>query len=424
MEDYDERPQAKGKRSGAAENLALSAELCAVMAEFENTLSATKGSDEEPECKPKIFYASRTHSQLAQLIDEVKKTEFGSPGGTGQRTHDADPVRTITLGSRKQMCINADVQRIGATLGVEAMNERCLELMESGKEKRRCPHLPPMNTAGEAQMDNFRDHALAEVQDIEELVSLGKRIHVCPYFGSRRSIRQAELVALPYNLLLQADARDSLNLDLEDSIIIIDEAHNLIDTLLSTYSAELSAAQVEQASSQVAAYLARFSMRLKGLNEEHLRTLRTFLDALAHFCAETSKGAKGVPLPHSEGLAVSDFIGRLGGTVDQINVRCSLERGLRLTLTVYAYRALAQRYPHCSQGVCCPRYLLAHHPRSVATRTNNGRRNTQIVRCAVQTVSVRCMRSRRFFWRSVTALSTVGSWSLRSRPRTRYLHRL
>lgn len=151
----------------------------------------------------------------------------------------------------------------------------------------------------------------ADVRDIEDLVQLGKTMHTCPYFGARKSLAQAELVTLPYNLLLQQDARDALALDLDDAVVIIDEAHNLIDTILATYSIELSQAHIEQAAFQVSAYLSRFSMRLKGSNEEHLRTLQVLLAALQAFCASRSPG--------SETLTTAQLVSKLGGTVDQIN---------------------------------------------------------------------------------------------------------
>ena len=307
--DYDEQ---KRTTKDTPQDPFVSDEVRAMMAAFETSVGKETVQDEEPATTPKVYYASRTHSQLSQLIHELKRTAFGQGAAD-------DPVRTVALGSRKQMCINADVQRVGATFGTEAMNERCLELMESGKSKKRCAYLPPQDAAGEAKMNAFRDHALvrrlfltqADVRDIEDLVQLGKTMHTCPYFGARKSLAQAELVTLPYNLLLQQDARDALALDLDDAVVIIDEAHNLIDTILATYSIELSQAHIEQAAFQVNAYLSRFSMRLKGSNEEHLRTLQVLLAALQAFCASRS--------PSSETLTTAQLVSKLGGTVDQIN---------------------------------------------------------------------------------------------------------
>lgn len=122
--DYDEHR----RRAQPNDQAYLSDEVRRMMQALESCSDASK-TEEETAITPKIYYASRTHSQLTQLIHELKRTPFGSD------TH--DPVRSISLGSRKQMCIHSQVQRIGATFGTEAMNERCLELMESGSTSRR-----------------------------------------------------------------------------------------------------------------------------------------------------------------------------------------------------------------------------------------------------------------------------------------------
>lgn len=153
--------------------------------------------DEEPEIMPRIFYASRTHSQLSQFVAELRKTEFGHIDSKASENDD-DPmaqVRSISLGSRKQMCINGKVQTLGQNAGSEAMNERCQELMKNttGKNGSRCEYLPSNDETGYAAMLDYRDRALAEVQDIEELVDLGRDMHTCPYFGARTSARQAHV---------------------------------------------------------------------------------------------------------------------------------------------------------------------------------------------------------------------------------------
>lgn len=47
---------------------------------------------------PKIIYASRTHSQLSQAMQELKRTSYKN-------------VKVTVLGSRDQLCINPDVSR-------------------------------------------------------------------------------------------------------------------------------------------------------------------------------------------------------------------------------------------------------------------------------------------------------------------------
>lgn len=157
--------------------------------------------------------------------------------------------------------------------------------------------------------------------DIEELVTLGKQLHTCPYFGARHAVREAQVVLAPYNMLLHKDTRESMQLSLDESVVIVDEAHNLIDTVLSTYSPLLSAQQIASASEATTAYLARFAMQLRGINEEHLRLLRIVLGALQEYCARVDKDAV---------LSPSQFVAMLGGTVDQINF-ARLEQWLKET---------------------------------------------------------------------------------------------
>jgi chromosome transmission fidelity protein 1 len=49
---------------------------------------------EEEEVRLKIYFCSRTHSQLSQFMEELKKTKF------------AGELNVVSLGSRKNFCIN------------------------------------------------------------------------------------------------------------------------------------------------------------------------------------------------------------------------------------------------------------------------------------------------------------------------------
>lgn len=53
--------------------------------------------DEEEETRLKIYFCSRTHSQLSQFIKELKKTKFASE------------LKVVSLGSRKNFCINEGI---------------------------------------------------------------------------------------------------------------------------------------------------------------------------------------------------------------------------------------------------------------------------------------------------------------------------
>ena len=51
-------------------------------------------------------------------------------------------------------------------------------------------------------------------------------------------------MVLPYNTLLHAPTREAVGVRLKGNIVIIDEAHNLQDTISNVYSVEVTGAHV------------------------------------------------------------------------------------------------------------------------------------------------------------------------------------
>jgi chromosome transmission fidelity protein 1 len=113
---------------------------------------------------------------------------------------------------------------------------------------------------------DLRDAVLSKVQDIEDVVLLGKLTRTCPYYGSREAIKAAELVTIPYNSLVHKGTRDALGLSLQGNVVIIDEAHNLIDSINGVHSAVLSQATTTLLLSLFTDYLDRFVTRLSAKN--------------------------------------------------------------------------------------------------------------------------------------------------------------
>lgn len=51
-------------------------------------------------------------------------------------------------------------------------------------------------------------------------------------------------MVLPYNTLLHAPTREAVGVRLKGNVVIIDEAHNLQDTISNVYSVEVTGAHV------------------------------------------------------------------------------------------------------------------------------------------------------------------------------------
>lgn len=100
-------------------------------------------------------------------------------------------IKHLPLASRKNLCINPKVARLG---NASSINERCLELQQPETPKdHKCPFVP--NKENEVLVNEFRDHTLADIRDIEDLGVLGKRIGICPYYAARASIKPSEVSA-------------------------------------------------------------------------------------------------------------------------------------------------------------------------------------------------------------------------------------
>jgi chromosome transmission fidelity protein 1 len=97
----------------------------------------------------------------------------------------------------------------------------------------------------------------------------------------------SQLVALPYQLLLSADSRQALDLAIDDQIIVIDEAHALIDTILNTRLVEMPLKALDSLTAAFQAYRLRFKSRLKGINLLHLSQTLAVLLRLQAFCTDT-----------------------------------------------------------------------------------------------------------------------------------------
>lgn len=151
--------------------------------------------EEEPHDETKIFYCSRTHSQLNQFVDEIRKIKL-RPGlwagaaiqSSMKRVTEPSTVKHLPLGSRKNLCINDKVSKLGSAV---AINDRCLELQQQGTTKEnRCCFLPTKEN--QTLVSAFRDHTLAKIRDIEDLGTIGKEIGICPYYATRQTIKPSE----------------------------------------------------------------------------------------------------------------------------------------------------------------------------------------------------------------------------------------
>ncbi|CAF91262.1 unnamed protein product, partial [Tetraodon nigroviridis] len=169
---------------------------------------------------PKIIYASRTHSQLAQVIKELKNTAYRP--------------KICVLGSREQLCINPEVMR-------QESSHVKVHMCRKKVSTRSCPFY---NNTEESSTDRDLTHSIL---DVEDLVKFGNKKRVCPYYLSRSLKQEADVIFMPYNYLVDPKSRRAHNIELNGAVVIFDEAHNLEKTCEESTSFDLTPYEVASA---------------------------------------------------------------------------------------------------------------------------------------------------------------------------------
>lgn len=259
------------ENSKYSEGIKLSKEVSELLSRVEQRDNTNaSGSGDGFECPNKIIFSSRTHSQLSQFAHQLGLTSFGPTfEGIPER------IKFVPLASRKQLCIHP---RVSHLTSLESINEACIDLQQNTKEG--CVFNPKH---GSTLKKKFSDLSFTKIHDIEGLGSLGTQLHVCPYYSVRNGLKSAEIIACPYQILLQKSAREMMNVDIDDAIIVIDEGHNLIDAITSIYSVSINLPEVELVIKGIKHYLRKFMKKLNSGNRVNLMKLLKLCQSIQNF---------------------------------------------------------------------------------------------------------------------------------------------
>lgn len=198
----------------------------------------------------KIIYSSRTHSQLSQAMQELKRTAYST-------------MKTSVLGSRDQFCIHEELANENGNM----KNHMC----QAKVKARQCYFYN--NLERNKYIPN------EGIMDIEDLVKAGRKNRYCPYFMAKEAVSTADIIFTPYNYLLDPKIRKSLGLSLSGNIVILDEAHN-IESVCET------SASIEIKSTDVTACIEEVTEVMKVVSDDALDDIPLFTDTPPDFSAD------------------------------------------------------------------------------------------------------------------------------------------
>uniref|UniRef100_A0A9I9DEW8 Regulator of telomere elongation helicase 1 homolog n=1 Tax=Cucumis melo TaxID=3656 RepID=A0A9I9DEW8_CUCME len=174
-----------------------------VSTDTESSLPGPNNKSQKKKTAPTIYYSSRTHSQISQVIREYRKTTYRVP--------------MAVLASRKHLCTNPRVR------GKDDLDEKCKLLLKN--KDAGCSEFKNKKTV--KRHSTFQKGGCHEVHDIQDLMKVGEAVKGCSYYAARSMAHNAQLVFCPYSYIINPVIRRAIGVDIKDAIVIFDEAHNI-----------------------------------------------------------------------------------------------------------------------------------------------------------------------------------------------------
>ncbi len=188
--------------------------------------------------KKTIVYCCRTHQQMSRVISELNMIK--------QLTS----VSGIALRGRREICLHPLVKKFAFDSG--NASEICNFLKEEGK----CKFFTRLSD--KKIIEKVKTITEGKVLDSDELLEIGKSLEVCPLEISTRLLAKVDVVACSYQYIfnprIQNSFLTSLEKELSEIILVIDEAHNLPSTAVDISSATLSNSTISNAQSEATKY--------------------------------------------------------------------------------------------------------------------------------------------------------------------------
>lgn len=138
---------------------------------------------------------------------ELKKTAYND-------------LKATVIASRDQLCIHPELVDKSNTDKI-LMCKNMMHKSRDGEIRSTCEHYCKIEEIPKL------DDIIPNITDIEDLDSIGRDHSCCPYFVTKQKALESDIIFIPYSYLIDPIIRDSYDIDLENSIILIDEAHNL-----------------------------------------------------------------------------------------------------------------------------------------------------------------------------------------------------
>jgi len=278
--------------------------------------AALDAARKSPEPKVVMFLTGR-QSQHRIVVDTVRRINE-------RLDSESVKVRLVDLIGQQGMCIN------------EIRHEHRALFSRLCADKRGSRSCRPWI----GDTDLVRPRILRDPLHVDELVSLceGRDEElphgICPWKAARESAAHADVVVCDYNHVFVEAVRDSslsaMGLDLEDTILVVDEAHNLPDRIRRGFERRITMKVIRDAIFEIEEHSERTQLEGASLEGEESDAKDSELDRLRRMKAAMRRLGDGLPRWFAEiegGLAgsiggdqnvsMTEFIERVSGILSE-----------------------------------------------------------------------------------------------------------
>ena len=225
-------------------------------------LSAALEISRKPGNERTIMFMTGRQSQHRIVVETVREINLRLPKGE-------PPVTLVDMIGQSGMCVQPFANEhptLFTSLCSEARaNAKCRPFLSSTKAIGKLALTTPLHV-----------HELVKMsQDFEEN---GQSTPVCPWKVGRELAKHVDIIVCDYNHLFMESVRSAslsgMQLELEDLIVIIDEAHNLPDRIRKGLELKLTPDMVRNATFEVDEYLQTMEAAFGETDKEAVDTIR------------------------------------------------------------------------------------------------------------------------------------------------------
>ena len=174
----------------------------------------------------------KTAASLASALCVASSSEGASPKiifMTGRQSQHRIVVETVNM-INSRLPVGIPRVKLVDIIGREGM----CEMVDKSTGRCNCEQ-STTEEGRQAKRNRMKDIILSEPRHVDWSINYGKQEKVCSWASARSAVRDADILVCDYNHVFIEGVRESslpaMGIELSESILIVDEAHNLPDRI-------------------------------------------------------------------------------------------------------------------------------------------------------------------------------------------------